>query len=186
MGRKNEIRIIAGDLKGRKLFFPKVAGLRPTPALVRETLFNWLRDEVEGASVLDLFAGSGALGFEAASRGAKRVAEVESHPRVVTALLENRKILAAEQVEVICCDGLRYLKRADPWPFDLVFLDPPFGQGLVGVCCELLEQRGWLAPAAKIYVEAESRLVPPVPSNWKELRSKRVGEVSGHLYLREQ
>lgn len=181
---RNEVRIIAGGLRGRKLFFPKVAGLRPTPSLVRETLFNWLRDEVEGASVLDLFAGSGALGFEAVSRGAKKVVAVESHPQAARALVQSRAILEAEQVEIIACEAVRYLRHADPSPFDLVFLDPPFGKGLVGVCCALLEQRGWLKANAKIYVEAERRLIPEVPANWEELRAKRVGEVGSHLYRR--
>lgn len=185
MGRKNEIRIIAGRFRGRKLVFPEVAGIRPTPSLVRETLFNWLREEVAGARCLDLFAGSGALGFEAASRGAEKVVQVESHPRVFKQLLENRDKLGAEAVEAVGCDVLRFLKRADAEPFDLVCLDPPYGQGLVGVCCQLLEERGWLAPNAKIYVEAESQFVPPVPATWKKLRSKRVGEVGGHLYMRD-
>ncbi len=184
MRRNHEIRLIAGQFRGRKLVFPKVAELRPTPALMRETLFNWLREEVAEASCLDLFAGSGALGFEAASRGAKRVVQVESHPRVVRQLLENRNRLGAEAVEVVNCDVLRFLKRTEAVPFELVFLDPPYGQQLVGICCELLETRGWLAPGAKIYVEAENRLIPPVPSTWKALRSKRVGEVGCHLYVR--
>lgn len=187
MGRKNEIRLIAGRFRGRKLVFPEVAGLRPTPSLVRETLFNWLREEVTGARCLDLFAGSGALGFEAVSRGAERVVQVESHPRILKQLLENRNQLGAEEVEAVGCDALRFLRRAEVEPFDLVFLDPPYGQGQVGACCELLEERGWLAPGAKIYVEAESRLVsPPVPTAWKKLRAKRVGEVGCHLYMSDQ
>ncbi len=186
MGRKNEIRIIAGALKGRKLVFPQVAGLRPTPGLVRETLFNWLQEGVVGARCLDLFAGSGALGFEAASRWAGKVVQVESHPRVLKQLLKSRNQLGAEAVETVGCEVLRFLKRAEVEPFDLVFLDPPYGQGLVGVCCKLLEERGWLAPGAKIYVEAERQLVsPPVPTTWKKLRSKQVGEVGGHLYVRQ-
>jgi len=176
MGRKNEVRILGGCLRGQRLHFPKVVGLRPTPGVVRETLFNWLRAEVEGASCLDLFAGSGALGFEAVSRGAAKVVQVESHPKVVSQLLANRVRLAASQVEVILSDVLRFLKHAHPFPFDLVFLDPPFYSGLVEGCCSLLEERGWLAPQAKIYVEAESRRVPKVP----------VGEVGCHLFAREK
>ncbi len=186
MGRKNEVRIIGGCLRGHKLGFPKVAGLRPTPGVVRETLFNWLRVEVEGASCLDLFAGSGALGFEAASRGAAKVVQVEFHPKVVSQLLANRERLAAFQVEVILSDVLRFLKHATAYPFDLVFLDPPFYRGLAEGCCFLLEERGWLAPQAKIYVEAESRLVPKVPVGWQTLRSKQVGEVGCHLFTREK
>ncbi|GAB6066721.1 16S rRNA (guanine(966)-N(2))-methyltransferase RsmD [Methylothermus subterraneus] len=184
MRNKNEVRILAGALKGQRLPFPRVASLRPTPGLVRETLFNWLREDVAGANCLDLFAGSGALGFEAASRGASSVVLVESHPQAVKRLFENRARLAASQVEIVGSEVVRFLKQALAEPFDLVFLDPPYGQGLVEVCCRLLEERGWLKPAAKIYVEAESRFAPPVPSRWEKLREKRVGEVGCRLYVR--
>ncbi|WP_022948078.1 16S rRNA (guanine(966)-N(2))-methyltransferase RsmD [Methylohalobius crimeensis] len=186
MARKNEIRVIAGRWRGRKLVFPPVAGLRPTPGLVRETLFNWLRAEVSGARCLDLFAGSGALGFEAASRGAATVVQVESNLRVLKMLMDNRRKLGAEQIETVRGDVKRFLQRTPDRTFNLVFLDPPFGRGLVGACCRLLEAGGWLTPDAKIYVEAESELdCPPVPANWERLRHKRVGEAGCHLYQRQ-
>lgn len=185
MARKNEVRIIAGQWRGRHLNFPAVAGLRPTPGVVRETLFNWLRAEVVGSRCLDLFAGSGALGFEAASRGAARVIEVEANPKVAQALKRNIAMLEALQMEVITADVERFLRRSPEAPFDQVFLDPPFGEGWVGPCCEALELGNWLTPGARIYVEAERALqTPPVPSTWERLRHKQVGDVGCHLYRR--
>ncbi len=184
MAKRNEIRIIAGRWRGRKLRFPPVAGLRPTPGVVRETLFNWLRTEVAGARCLDLYAGSGALGFEAASRGAAEVVQVEANPRVARALVENSQRLQAGQVTVVRAEVGRFLRRPLPSAFDLVFLDPPFGRGEVADCCRALEDGGWLAADARIYVEAESGSCPEVPGNWIPLRHKRVGEVGCHLYRR--
>ena len=185
MAAKNEVRIIAGRWRGRRLNFPPVSGLRPTPGVVRETLFNWLQAEAEGSRCLDLFAGSGALGFEAASRGAARVVEVEAHPKVVRALKRNITMLDAPQMEVVAADVKRFLRRSPGEPFDLVFLDPPFGEGWVGPCCETLEADDWLAPGARIYVEAERDLQsPPVPGSWERLRHKQVGDVGCHLYRR--
>jgi len=184
MARKNEIRIIAGRWRGRRLRFPPAAGLRPTPGVVRETLFNWLQTEVAGARCLDLYAGSGALGFEAASRGAAEVVQVEANPRVVRSLAENSRRLQAGQVTVVRAEVGRFLRRPPPAAFDLVFLDPPFGRGEVADCCRALEDGGWLAPDARVYVEAESDWLPEVPENWRPLRHKRVGEVGCHLYRR--
>ncbi|HEB78270.1 MAG TPA: 16S rRNA (guanine(966)-N(2))-methyltransferase RsmD [Methylothermaceae bacterium] len=184
MARRNEIRIIAGRWRGRRLHFPAASGLRPTPGVVRETLFNWLQADVAGSRCLDLYAGSGALGFEAASRGAADVVQVEADARVARALMENVRLLQAEQVKVVRSDVGRYLRRQVDTPFDLVFLDPPFGRGEVADCCRALESGGWLTPGARIYVEAESKLMPEVPDNWRPLRHKRVGEVGYHLYQR--
>ncbi len=185
MARKNEVRIIGGNWRGRRLTFPPVAGLRPTPAMVRETLFNWIRSEVAGARCLDLFAGSGALGFEAASRGAESVLQVELNPKAARALRENRSCLGAERVETVTANVRKFLRRSPARPFDLVFLDPPFGRGWVPFCCHALEEGGWLKPGAGIYVEAERELdTPEVPGNWERLRHKRVGDVGCHLYRR--
>lgn len=182
---KNEVRIIAGQWRGRPLKFPEVAGLRPTPSQVRETLFNWLQGWVAGARCLDLFAGSGALGFEAASRGASKVLQVESHRRILRALVANKRRLEAEQVEPVAADVLRFLKIPPRQPFDLAFLDPPFERNLIEPCTAALEQGGWLSPNARIYVEAEARLVEPlVPCNWRRLRHRVKGDVGYHLYQR--
>ncbi|CAI8836005.1 16S rRNA (guanine(966)-N(2))-methyltransferase RsmD [Methylocaldum szegediense] len=181
---KNELRIIGGRFRSRKLKFPNAPGLRPTPDRVRETLFNWLRNDIEGARCLDLYAGSGALGFEAASRGAAKVVLVERDAAVCKALERNRALLNAEAVDVIQADTERFLSGTGQ-PFDVVFLDPPFREGLVVPCCRVLEENGWLSPRAKIYVEAESGLrLLGLPGNWRVLREGKAGEVGYHLYER--
>ncbi|MGX2029118.1 MULTISPECIES: 16S rRNA (guanine(966)-N(2))-methyltransferase RsmD [Methylocaldum] len=178
---KNELRIIAGRFRSRKLKFPDAPGLRPTPDRVRETLFNWLRNDIEGARCLDLYAGSGALGFEAASRGAAKVVQVERDALVCGALERNRALLNAEAVEIVQAEVGRFLEGAGQ-PFDVVFLDPPFHQGLVIPCCRALEGNGWLSSHAKIYVETESSFrLESLPENWRTLRDGRAGEVGYHL-----
>ncbi|BCX82385.1 16S rRNA (guanine966-N2)-methyltransferase [Methylomarinovum caldicuralii] len=184
MAKSSEVRLIAGRWRGRRLRFPAVSGLRPTPGIVRETLFNWLREAVSGARCLDLYAGSGALGLEAASRGAGEVVQVESHPGVVRHLQATARQLNAE-IRVVRADVPRFLRRPPDRPFDIVFLDPPFGRGQVAPVCQALEQGGWLTATAWIYVEAEAVLTPAVPSDWTLWRHKRVGEVGCHLYRRQ-
>jgi len=181
--QRNQLRIIAGVWRGRKLVFAPVAGLRPTPDRVRETLFNWLGSHVHGARCLDLFAGSGALGLEAASRGAAAVVLVDADPRVVRTLEEQVRLLDARQVRVVQAASERYL-QGPAEPYDIVFLDPPYRQGLLAQCLLQLEQRGWLAPDAWVYVEAERGLEPPLPANWKIHRGKTTGQVGYHLVRR--
>ena len=136
-GPPGRLRIVAGEWRGRRLPVLDQPGLRPTPDRVRETLFNWLAPLITGARCLDLFAGSGALGFEAASRGAGRVAMIEKSANLVRVLRENRLLLDARQVEVIQADaGLWLAGQAEP--FDLVFLDPPFAENLLGPTLSLI------------------------------------------------
>jgi 16S rRNA (guanine966-N2)-methyltransferase len=180
---KNELRIIGGRWRSRKLKFPDAPGLRPTPDRVRETLFNWLRWDVEGARCLDLYAGSGALGLEAASRGAARVVQVERDPRVAENLERNRRLLNADTVTVVRSEVGRFLEgRAEP--FDLAFLDPPFRLGLVAPSCQALETGDWLAPRAKIYIETELGALDGLPPAWQTLRSGKAGEVRYYLLER--
>lgn len=181
--RHRQLRIIAGSWRGRKVCFAPLPGLRPTPNRVRETLFNWLRPVVQGARCLDLYAGSGALGIEAASRGAAAVVLVERDPRVVHTLREQLQILAADQLQVIQADVGSWLSGT-PDAFDIVFLDPPFREGLLPAAIRQLEAGGWLAPEAWIYLEAESGLVPELPDNWELYRSKHAGQVGYHLVRR--
>lgn len=182
----NEIRIIGGHWRSRRIRFPDVLGLRPTPDRVRETLFNWLQGEIEGARCLDLYAGSGALGFEAASRGASRVVEVERNPRVCGALRHNCAALEATQIEVVQAEVRRFL-AGPASAFQMVFLDPPFRCGYIAQSCELLDQRGWLADPAWIYLEAEAELpLDDLPSGWSVVRSKKAGDVGYHLCRRTQ
>ena len=183
-GGHNQLRIIGGTWRSRKVSFPDVEGLRPSPDRVRETLFNWLAPIISGARCLDLFTGSGALGLEALSRGAGEVVFVDRDSRVISQLQTNLRLLKAEGATVIAADALGYLQRPAQ-PFDIVFLDPPFRQNLLTPCCTALEQGGWLTANAYVYLEAERNLgVPVVPANWELLRSKNAGDVGYHLAQR--
>jgi 16S rRNA (guanine966-N2)-methyltransferase len=180
--RARELRIIGGEWRGRRFRFSAEANIRPTPDRVRETLFNWLRERVAGARCLDLFAGSGALGLEALSRGAARVVFVESAAAAALDLRERLVQWGARAGSVTRMDGLRYL-RTQPEVFDIVFLDPPFAAGALAAAARLLEERDWLAPGALIYVECAARAAPPaLPHTWLPLRQKRAGEVGYHLF----
>jgi len=175
---RGKIRIIGGEFRGRRIPVPGRPGLRPTPDRVRETLFNWLGQRLDGLACLDLFAGSGALGFEAASRGAARVVMVEQDRSVFLSLKETKAAFGAAQVELVQDDAFRYLQRATE-AFDVVFLDPPFGQNALPGALERLAAR--LAPAARVYVESEQ---PVEDEAWRELRRARAGQVSYQLLER--
>lgn len=179
--RSNAVRIIGGAWRGRRLRFPGAPGLRPTADRRRETLFNWLAGELEGARCLDLFAGSGALGFEAASRGAGRVVLVEASRDVAAALAVGRDRLGAEAVEVVHARAARYLERS-PEPFDLVFLDPPFDRPrLAASACDRL-MRGWLAHGARVYLELPAHGgSSPLPAGWAVVREAGGGDARGLL-----
>lgn len=180
----NQIRIIGGEWRSRQINFYDAPGLRPTPGRIRETLFNWLQYDIPGSRCLDLYAGSGALGFEAASRGSKAVVQVENNPEVCRALSENALKLNAEQIKVVQADVSQFLLESSAEPFDIIFLDPPFGLNLVAQTCHWLEANSWLSQHGKIYVEAESKkqLIDLMPQNWQPLKSKTAGEVSYHLF----
>ncbi|MEN8170461.1 MAG: 16S rRNA (guanine(966)-N(2))-methyltransferase RsmD [Pseudomonadota bacterium] len=175
----NQLRIIGGSWRGRKLQFPDVEGLRPTTDRVRETLFNWLQPIIHGSRCLDLFAGSGALGLEALSRGATAVSFIDSDGLAVRSLKENLSLLKDEHGTVIQSDALAFLRGAAPaQPFDIVFLDPPFRRALLQPCLEQLCQDGWLSENARIYLEVEQELgEPELPPGWEMVRSKKAGQV---------
>jgi 16S rRNA (guanine966-N2)-methyltransferase len=179
------VRIIGGSLRGSILNVPERAGLRPTPGRVRETLFNWLQGHLAGARCLDLFAGTGALGIEALSRGAAAVCFVERDAGLADALRAQLERLDQHNWQVVCADAPGWL-RADPpaQPYDLVFLDPPFADGLWSALAGWLESAGWLAPQAFIHLEmplAGEFVAPPAWSVW---RRARAGEVAHALYRR--
>jgi len=181
---KSKLRIIAGDWRSRQLVFADTPGLRPTPSRVRETVFNWLQQDVRGSRCLDLFAGSGALGFEAASRGAKSVVMVENNAIACRLIKENTVKLSADQIKIKQADVFNFL-AGDATPFDIIFLDPPFSKGLAPQACHWLEDKGWLAAQAKIYVEVESQLIlDDMPENWTCLKNKQAGEVAYYLFER--
>jgi 16S rRNA (guanine966-N2)-methyltransferase len=181
---QGQIRIIGGQWRGRKLKVPDVAHLRPTPDRVRETLFNWLAPVIYDAYCLDPFAGSGALGFEALSRGAAEVVMVDASPVVVRLLKEELEMLKAN-------NGIAYLANAPQQlqkttrPFDIVFLDPPFKENLLLPTCFYLEENAFLAAHAHIYIEAPESLVEgDLPPGWRLIKSKRAGQVAYHLIRR--
>lgn len=173
-----KVRIIGGEWKGRKLTVGHSPGLRPTSDRLRETLFNWLTWHIEGSICLDLFAGSGALGIEAASRGAKKIILVEKNRSLAQTLVEQIINLNTPKIEVIQTEATHFLQRS-PIPFDIVFLDPPFQDNLLTVCCQQLEQRNWLATHAHIYLEmAKDSVAPELPTNWQIIRQKTMGQVA--------
>ncbi|WP_375056726.1 16S rRNA (guanine(966)-N(2))-methyltransferase RsmD [Zobellella sp. DQSA1] len=181
-----QIRLIGGQWRGRKLPVLDSEGLRPTSDRVKETLFNWLMFDIRGCRCLDLFAGSGSLGFEALSRGAAEVVLVEQDAKVAQQLRRNLASLPGARGEVVNADALDYL-QTPATPFDLVFLDPPFHRELLPAACRWLEQAGWLNDEAKIYIEREQGLAPlPLPANWRLLKDKKAGQVCYQLYQREQ
>lgn len=178
-----EFRIIGGTYRSRRLVFPALAGLRPSPDRVRETLFNWLAPVIEGARCLDLFAGSGALGLEALSRGAATCVFVEQAGAAVTALRGHLSTLDATSGEAVQAEVLAWL-AGSPRAFDIVFLDPPYAAGLLEPACAALVTNGWLASGARVYLEnAATEGAPTLPAGWTLLRSKKAGQVGYHLAL---
>ena len=173
---RNKVRIIGGEWRSRIIAFPPNADLRPTPDRVRETLFNWLGQDLTGATCLDLFAGSGALGFEAASRGAKHVMMVENDLRAFRALQANAVALDARAVELKRADALEFL-RADNGIYDIVFLDPPFRADCLSRVFPALIPR--LAAGAAVHVEAPQ--APALSRQWEVWRSGRAGAVTHQL-----
>ena len=200
------LRIIGGVWRGRRLRFPPSQEIRPTPDRVRETLFNWLAPRVPGGRCLDLFAGSGALGLEALSRGAAHVTFVERDLAAAGEISARLTEWGARGTKVEHADARVFLEQTPAEPFGIVFLDPPFASTLLEETAARLEQGGWLADGALIYVEcpadatprthaapvrspADAAKVPAaeaprVPSGWTCLRAKRAGEVGYHLYSR--
>ncbi len=173
-----QVRIISGLWRGRKLPVHDAEGLRPTTDRVKETLFNWIAQDVPNAKCLDLFAGSGGLGFECASRQAESVTMLEMNPQAFNQLKANISALKAENIEAINTDSLAYLKQTGT-PFDVVFIDPPFRKGLLDEALQLLEENGWLADNAMIYIETEKELqLPELPESWQLYREKNAGQGS--------
>jgi 16S rRNA (guanine966-N2)-methyltransferase len=157
-GVANRVRIIGGQYRRRLLDFPDADGLRPTPDRVRETLFNWLGQDLPGWTCLDLFSGSGALGFEAASRGAARVVMIERDAKAIRALEANRATLGASQLDILRADALAWL-ATNRETFDLIFIDPPFDSGLaVAVLPELAPH---LTSGGQAYIEQATPVVAP-------------------------
>lgn len=177
------IRLISGKYRGRKLPVLMAEGLRPTTDRVKETVFNWLMPYIQGSICLDCFAGAGSLGFEAVSRGAESVTLLERNKDAVKQLQVNTQTLGTPNIDIYHTDSLNYLKSADPNQYNLVFVDPPFHQGLSNKTITLLEG-DWLADEAIIYVETEQNAPLSIPDNWQLLKEKQAGQVCYRLYQR--
>jgi 16S rRNA (guanine(966)-N(2))-methyltransferase RsmD len=177
----HEVRIIGGQWKRSKLPVADKPGLRPTPDRVRETLFNWLGQDLSGWRCLDAFAGSGALGFEAASRGAAQVVLLERDPALAAGLRQSQQRLKAEALRIECSDAIAWMARASAGSFDLVLLDPPFGSGLgeqaLPLALRLVADDGF------VYLESR-QLLPAAPEGWALYRQGRAGAVHFHLLQR--
>jgi 16S rRNA (guanine966-N2)-methyltransferase len=178
---RHEVRIIGGLWRGRKIRFPAGSSIRPSPDRVRETLFNWLAPHIRGARCLDLFAGSGVLGFESLSRGAASIVFVERDAAVVQHLRQLARDLAPDSASIIQGDAPGWLARPGE-RFDVVFLDPPFGSGLLPGLLRRLDEGGWLAPGAMVYIECGRVEGEPVlPASWHMHRCGRAGDVGYYL-----
>lgn len=176
----NRVRIIGGQWRGMRIDFPPLPGIRPSPDRVRETLFNWLQHSIAGARCLDLFAGSGALGIEALSRGAAHVTFVDREARIQRHLTATLQKLGAADVVVRAADAMQFLEGPRQ-TFDVVFLDPPFASDMLQDVCNALAT-GWLSKGAYIYLECPSEMpIPALPPGWSVHRSKRAGQVGYHL-----
>jgi 16S rRNA (guanine966-N2)-methyltransferase len=179
-----KLRIVGGSLRGSKLTIGDAAGLRPTPDRVRETLFNWLAPTIAGARCLDLFAGTGALGIEALSRGAARVDFVERDARLAQQLRDNLVRLKQADASVRNADAVSLLAEPPQLAYDLVFLDPPFDADLWDAAAQRLEAHGWLSANALVYIESPASVTPSPPASWQLHRENRAGAVRYALYRR--
>lgn len=174
------IRIIGGQFRGKKLNFPDIEGLRPTPDRVRETLFNWLMNTIHDARCLDAFAGSGALGFEAYSRGASRVVLIEQAPKAYANLQKTVASFNSPKLSVMNKDACLYLQQSNE-QFDLIFLDPPFSQNHLEDCINTLAKSPILKPGGLAYIESPKE-ISLNPETWEQVKLKKAGQVVYGLY----
>jgi 16S rRNA (guanine966-N2)-methyltransferase len=180
--KQNQVRIIGGAWRGRKIVFPDIQSLRPTPDRIRETLFNWLMPYIQGARCLDLFAGSGALGFEAASRGAENVVLIDNNIEVIKCLQRNCDKLDANNIDIIQVEmptsDIHFSKK----PFDIVFLDPPFASDLLVSTFQWLEKSELLKSGSLIYIEkARDKKDLQLPPGWQTLKTKKTKSINYFL-----
>ncbi len=181
----SKVRVISGKWRKRNIFFEATSGLRPSGDRVRETLFNWLSPSITGTHCLDLFAGSGALSFEALSRGAKSCLAVDNNPRTIEWLRYNCEQLGVSSLELLEADSSLLVKKHGGQPADIVFMDPPFNGYPIGYLCQHLEVYNWLGAEAMIYIETPSQITNyNTPTNWVLWRETLTGKVCSRLYTR--
>lgn len=183
--KNNSVRIVGGKWRGQRINFPPIKDIRPTPDRVKETLFNWLMHDITDADCLDAFAGSGALGVEALSRGAKHVTFIDQSAKVCQSLkaIMQKYELDFETALLHQVKVTKWLKRLATKQFDIIFLDPPFFQHLVPECLELIDMHYWLKPGGLVYAEYESELLIQglLPEGWQCLKAKNSGDVGAAL-----
>ena len=186
--QQGSLRIIAGKWRSRKISFAQLEELRPTSNRIRETLFNWLQDRVGGANCLDLFAGSGACGIEALSRGASSVVFIDSHRQATKLIAQNLASLGEEIIDIRCTDAMAWLESSESvgsQQYGIVFIDPPYSAGLEISCCTQLEKSGKLKKEALVYLESDKQLdLAELPANWQTLKQKKAGAVNFYLFQR--
>ena len=183
INQRSSVRIISGSKRGSKIQFLAARGLRPSGDRIRETLFAWLQTSIAGSHCLDMFAGSGALGFEAASRGAARVVMVEKNTAAVESLRENVQRLQFKNIDIFAADAFTDKLKLAGHQFDVLFVDPPFAENLHQPAIDLIQQRQLLKPDAMVYVETDKRAgALQVPEHWQLFREKAAGEVRIQLY----
>lgn len=184
--QQNQLRIIGGQWRGRKLPIPQLEGLRPTTDRVRETLFNWLATEIPGARCLDLFAGSGALGLEALSRGASFSCFIDTATPAIQQIDSNLALLDCNTAATYPMAATQWLKQFDgssQQAFDIIFIDAPFGKNLVAECLQLIDQQSLLSSNSLVYLETNrDEATPAIPEQWQLHREKTAGQVSYRLY----
>jgi len=182
MSKKGQTRIIGGKWKKSVIRFPLTTGLRPTPNSVRETLFNWLKYDLADSICLDLFAGSGAIGFEAASRGARKVVMIEKNPKAAEYIQQNNQILVGKgQIDILQGTAEAYIKKC-LMQFDILFLDPPYKLDLLQFICDMISSKQLLRTGANIYIESEKSNHPlSIPASWHIIREKQCGMVNSTL-----
>jgi 16S rRNA (guanine966-N2)-methyltransferase len=184
-GQSFLLRIIGGEWRGRKIHFPPVQAIRPTPDRVRETVFNWLQGVTPGSRCLDLYAGSGALGLEALSRGAREVVFVDVESAVVRHIGDTLRNLGCDRGRTVRAEAAGFLAQPAT-PFDVIFLDPPFAAPVLPEICQRIEAGGWLKEGGLVYLESPAAAgEPELPPGWTLLKSKRAGEVGYHLARRD-
>jgi len=184
-GKNNSVRIIGGNWRGRRLPVADVPGLRPSGDRSRETLFNWLQPWILAADCADLFAGTGALGFEAASRGAASVLMIEKHPRAVEVLHQSVEQLQAVQVKLHAGGAMSMIEEIKPDSFNIVFVDPPFDSNLAGLVLERLDKIGCVRHGGFVYIESSAKNPVSPPHGWRVWRDQELGEVRMQLFRRE-
>lgn len=187
----NVVRIIGGQWRGRKLHFSNIPDLRPTPDRIRETVFNWLQPVIVGARCLDVFAGSGALGLEALSRGATHCLFIDKHPQCIADIQHNLTLLKTDAGETMTGDSLQILQHLHESPkdkqFNVAFVDPPYSMNCALQCCQLLAEHQWLANEATIYIESFSAIEEKnLPVHWQLSRKKKAGNVYYHLAIQQK